>query len=383
MGFLDTIIGFGTTVLAWAIPFIVVLGIVVFIHEMGHFLIARINGVAVETFSIGFGPEIAGFHDRHGTRWRVAWVPLGGYVKFLGDENAASMPSAEAAASVSAEDRARMFQFKPVGVRAAVVAAGPFANFILALVIFSGLFMAYGKTVIEPRVDEVVAGSPAAQAGFQPGDLILSIDGDEIESFQDMVRIVGLSAGNPLQVTVRRAGEQKTLTVTPELVEAETRFGATKIARIGIRGAGDRSDVVVKTYGPLEAVGESARETWFWIKQPIIFIGELVGGRASADQLGGPVRIAQMSKEVASIGIPELLRWTAIISISIGLINLFPIPVLDGGHLVFYGIEAIRGRPLNEKAQEIGFRIGMALVLMLMIFVTWNDVVQLIGRGGG
>jgi len=382
MEFLDALVGFGTTVLAWAIPFIVVLGLVVFIHEMGHFLIARMNGVAIETFSIGFGPEIAGFHDKHGTRWRIAWVPLGGYVKFLGDENAASMPSPEAAANVAPEDRARMFQFKPVGVRAAVVAAGPLANFLLALVIFTGLFMAYGKTVVEPRVDEVVAGSPAAEAGFQPGDVIRSIDGDEIESFQDMVRIVGLSAEQPLDITVERGAERVTLTVTPELVETESRFGTAKIARIGIRGAADREDVVVKTFGPLEAVGESVQETYFWIKQPIIFIGELVSGRASADQLGGPVRIAQMSKEVASVGIPELLRWTAIISISIGLINLFPIPVLDGGHLVFYGIEAIRGRPLNEKAQEIGFRIGLALVLMLMIFVTWNDVVQLIGRGG-
>ncbi len=383
MEFLETLIGFGTTVLAWALPFIVVLGLVVFIHEMGHFLIARLNGVAVEAFSIGFGPEIAGFHDKQGTRWRIAWIPLGGYVKFLGDENAASMPSAEAAANVSAEDRARMFQFKPVGVRAAVVAAGPLANFVLALVIFTGLFMAYGKTVIEPQVDEVVAGTPAAAAGVEPGDLILSIDGENIESFQDMVRIVGLSAGSPLDIVVRRNGEQKLLTVTPELVETETRFGKTKIARIGIRGAGDRTNVAIKTYSPVEALAESARETYFWIKQPLIFIGELIGGRASADQLGGPVRIAQMSKEVASVGIPELLRWTAIISISIGLINLFPIPVLDGGHLVFYGIEAIRGRPLNEKAQEIGFRIGLALVLMLMIFVTWNDVTQLIGSGGG
>ncbi|MFP3920233.1 MAG: RIP metalloprotease RseP [Dichotomicrobium sp.] len=382
MAFLDSIISFGTTVLAWAIPFLVVLGLVVFIHEMGHFLIARLNGVAVEVFSIGFGPEIGGFHDKHGTRWRVAWIPLGGYVKFLGDENAASMPSQEAAESVSPEDRARMFQFKPVGVRAAVVAAGPFANFILALVIFAGLFMAYGKAVIEPRVDEVVAGSPAEEAGFQPGDLILSIDGDEIESFEEMVRMVGLSAEQPLDMVVMRDGSRVSLTVTPEIVETESRFGTARIARIGIRGAADQSDVIVKTYGPLEAVGRSFQETYFWIKQPIIFIGELVGGRASADQLGGPVRIAQMSKAVASIGIPELLRWTAIISISIGLINLFPIPVLDGGHLVFYGIEAIRGRPLNEKAQEIGFRIGLALVLMLMIFVTWNDVVQLIERGG-
>jgi regulator of sigma E protease len=378
MGIIESLIAFGTTVLAWVIPFLIVLGLVVFIHEMGHFLVARMNGVAVEAFSIGFGPEIGGFHDKHGTRWRVAWIPLGGYVKFLGDENAASMPSHEAAASVSPEDRARMFQFKPVGVRALVVAAGPFANFVLALVIFTGLFMAYGKTVIEPRVEEVVAESPAERAGFQSGDLILSIEGDEIESFQDMVRIVGLSADQPLDIVVERGGERVSLTVTPELVETESRFGSAKIARIGIRGGAERSEVVTKTYGPLEAVGQSFQETWFWMKQPIIFIGELIGGRASADQLGGPVRIAQMSAEVASIGIPELLRWTAIISISIGLINLFPIPVLDGGHLVFYGIEAIRGRPLNEKAQEIGFRIGMALVLMLMIFVTWNDVMQLI-----
>ncbi len=378
MGIIESLFAFATTVLAWAIPFLVVLGIVVFIHEMGHFLVARMNGVAVEAFSIGFGPEIGGFQDKHGTRWRVAWIPLGGYVKFAGDENAASMPSQEAAANVSPQERARMFQFKPVGVRAMVVAAGPLANFVLALVIFAGLFMAYGKTVIEPRVEEVVAESPAERAGFQPGDLILSIDGTQVEGFQDMVRIVGLSAEQPLDVLVERGGERVSLTVTPELVETESRFGSAKIARIGIRGGADRSEVITKTYGPLEAVGQSFQETWFWMKQPIIFIGELVGGRASADQLGGPVRIAQMSKEVASIGIPELLRWTAIISISIGLINLFPIPVLDGGHLVFYGIEAIRGRPLNEKAQEIGFRIGMALVLMLMVFVTWNDVMQLI-----
>jgi len=379
MAFLDSLVAFGTTVLAWVLPFLIVLGLVVFIHELGHFLIARLNGVAVETFSIGFGPEIAGFYDKQGTRWRVAWVPLGGYVKFLGDENAASMPSHEAAANVSPADRARMFQFKPVGARAAVVAAGPIANFLLAIVIFSGLFMAYGKTVVEPRVDEVVAGSPAAEAGFQPGDLVVSIDGNEIESFQDMVRIVGLSAGQSLEIVVERNKERVGLAATPELVETESRFGTAKIARLGIRGASDRSTVVVKSYGPVEAVGQSFKETYFWLKQPIIFIGELVSGRASADQLGGPVRIAQMSKEVASIGIPELLRWTAIISISIGLINLFPIPVLDGGHLVFYGIEAIRGRPLNEKAQEIGFRIGMALVLMLMVFVTWNDVTQLLG----
>ncbi len=378
MGIIDTLIAFGTTVLAWVVPFLIVLGLVVFIHELGHFLVARMNGVAVEAFSIGFGPEIAGFHDKHGTRWRVAWIPLGGYVKFLGDENAASMPSQEAAANVSPEDRARMFQFKPVGVRALVVAAGPFANFLLALVIFAGLFMVYGKTVIEPRVSEVVAESPAQRAGFRPGDLIVSINGDEVESFQDMVRVVGLSADTALEFVVERDGERIRLTVTPELVETESRFGSAKIGRIGIRGAAGQSDVIIRTYGPLEAVGQSFQETWFWMKQPIIFIGELIGGRASADQLGGPVRIAQMSAEVASIGIPELLRWTAIISISIGLINLFPIPVLDGGHLVFYGLEAIRGRPLNEKAQEIGFRIGMALVLMLMIFVTWNDVMQLI-----
>jgi regulator of sigma E protease len=382
MAFIDSLIAFGTTVLSWAIPFLIVLGLVVFIHELGHFLVARMNGVAVEAFSIGFGPEIAGFHDKQGTRWRIAWIPLGGYVKFLGDENAASMPSQEAAAHVSPEDRARMFQFKPVGARALVVAAGPFANFLLALVIFAGLFMAYGKTMIEPRVAEVVAESPAERAGFQPGDLILSIDGEPVEGFQDMVRVVGLSAEQQLDMVVQRDGRQVSLTVTPELVETESRFGSAKIARIGIRGAADRSEVITKTYGPVEAIGQSFAETYFWMKQPIIFIGELIGGRASADQLGGPVRIAQMSKEVASIGIPELLRWTAIISISIGLINLFPIPVLDGGHLVFYGIEAIRGRPLNEKAQEIGFRIGMALVLMLMIFVTWNDVMQLIERGG-
>ncbi len=379
MEFIAPLWGYVVNVLSWAVPFIFVLGVVVFVHEMGHFLVARWNNVAVEVFSIGFGPEIFGFQDRQGTRWRVAWVPLGGYVKFLGDENAASMPSADDPADVPAEQRARMFQFKPVGARAAVVIAGPLANFILALVIFSGLFMAYGKPVLEPRVSEVIAQSAAEEAGIRVGDLIISVGGTEIESFDELVRIVGLSAGTPLDIVLERDGQRLVVSATPKLVEETSRFGTASIGRLGIRGVSSRENIVIREYGPVGAVAKSFEETYFWLKQPIIFIGELIGGRASADQLGGPVRIAQMSKEVAAIGIAELLRWTAIISISIGLINLFPIPMLDGGHLLFYGIEAIRGRPLNAAAQEIGFRIGLALVLMLMIFVTWNDVIQLIG----
>lgn len=361
----------------WVIPFLFVLGVVVFVHEMGHFLVARWNGVAVEVFSIGFGPEIFGFYDRHGTRWRVSWIPLGGYVKFLGDENAASVPDREAIENVPEEQRAKMFQFKPLGQRAGVVAAGPFANFLLAVVLFWGLFMIYGKPVMEPRVDKVVPGSAAEQAGIKPGDLILKIDGNDIESFEEMVRIVGLSAGQPLQIVLERGGKRLTLTATPRLVEESNEFGSGKIGRLGIKGITKREDITIKRYDPLSALAKGLEETYFWAKQPILFVGQLIGGRASADQLGGPIRIAQLSKEVAELGIPELLRWMAIISVSIGLLNLFPIPVLDGGHLLFYGIEAILGRPLSPQAQDIGFRIGFALVIMLMIFVTWNDVIHL------
>jgi len=364
--------------LSWVVPFLFVLGVVVFVHEMGHFLVARYFGVTVETFSIGFGPEIGGFYDRYGTRWRVAWIPLGGYVKFKGDENAASAPSPHnEIQSMSSEERKGNFHAKPLGQRAAVVAAGPIANFLLAIVILTFWFMFMGKPILEPRISEVQPDSPAAEAGFQTGDIIRGIEGSEIESFTEVQRVVMLNAQTELSFVIERDGEMINLTATPALEETEDRFG--NLVQIGLLGVSSRNeDPAVKTYGPVGAVSQSVAETYFWMKQPLIFIQKLAVGQASGDQVRGVVGIAQLSREVASIGFVELFRWIAIISINIGLLNLFPIPLLDGGHLLFYGIEAIRGRPLSERTMEIGFRIGFALVIMLMLFATRNDVIHLL-----
>jgi regulator of sigma E protease len=367
--------------LSWVVPFLFVLGVVVFVHEMGHFLVARYFGVTVETFSIGFGPEIGGFYDRHGTKWRLAWVPLGGYVKFKGDENAASVPSKESLAGLSEAERQGNFHAKPVAQRAAVVAAGPLANFILAIFILTAWFTFMGKPILEPRVATVEPGSAAAEAGFKPDDLIRDIGGSRIDSFDDIQRIVMLNAETPLSILVERNGQMFTLEATPRLKETKDRFG--NVVQIGLLGIGRKNEnVTFRQFGPVEAFSQSLSETYFWMKQPLIFIKKLAIGQASGDQVRGVVGIAQLSREVASIGFVELFRWIAIISINIGLLNLFPIPMLDGGHLLFYGIEAIRGRPLSERTMEIGFRIGFALVIMLMLFATRNDVIHLIRQMG-
>jgi regulator of sigma E protease len=369
--------------LTWVVPFLFVLGVVVFVHEMGHFLVARYFGVAVDAFSIGFGPEIFGFVDRKGTRWRLAAIPLGGYVKFKGDDNAASIPSREDLSQLSEEERRGNFHAKPVAQRAAVVAAGPIANFILAIVILTFWFMFVGKAILEPRVESIEPGSAAEAAGIKPGDLIVGIAGSRVQSFDEVQRVVMLSAGTELDVVVQRDGQEIPLKATPRLKETTDRFGnSVKIGLLGIARPTRREDVVMHTYGPVDAFGLSMSETWFWMKQPVAFIQRLATGHASSEELGGPIRIAQLSREVASVSVIELFRWIAIISINIGLLNLFPIPLLDGGHLLFYGIEAIRGRPLSERTLEIGFRIGFALVIMLMIFATRNDVIHLLRRIG-
>lgn len=363
--------------LSWVLPFLFVLGVVVFVHEMGHFLVARYYGVTVETFSIGFGPEIGGFMDRYGTRWRVAWIPLGGYVKFKGDENAASVPSTGRIDNLSEEERHGNFHAKPLYQRAAVVAAGPMANFILAIVILFFWFLAFGKPILEPRVASVQPGSAAESAGFQPGDVIRQIGGTQIESFDEVQRIVMLRAEEELAFIVDRGGQPVRLLATPELREIEDRFGnPVRLGLLGIESAS--GNVTIKPFGPLGAASQSLSETWFWMQQPFIFIQKIFIGQASGEEVRGIVGIAELSRGVASIGFVELFRWIAIISINIGLLNLFPIPLLDGGHLLFYGIEAIRGRPLSERTMEIGFRIGFALVIMLMLFATRNDVIHLL-----
>ena len=369
---------FGSGLVGYVVPFLFVLTIVVFFHELGHFLMARWCGIRVLVFSIGFGPEIAGFYDRHGTRWKISAIPLGGYVKFFGDENAASVPDSAAAVAMTEAEKRDSFQFQPLGARAAVVAAGPIANFILAIAIFAGIFMTVGKQTTSARVDTIQPGSAAQAAGFKPGDLVLTINGEKIESFSDMQRIVSISAGAPLVIEVERDNAQVTLKAVPQLKELKDNFG--NVHRLGVLGI-SRSmapgDIKTEKAGPLRAIVMGAQETWFVVDRTLSYIGGVFTGREAADQLGGPIRIAQVSGQVATAGFAPLVHLTAVLSVSIGLLNLFPIPLLDGGHLLFYAIELIRGRPLSERAQELGFRIGLAIVLMLMIFATFNDILHL------
>ena len=368
----------GGGVVEYLIPFLFVLSLVVFFHELGHFLIARWCGVRILVFSIGFGPELVGFNDRYGTRWKISAIPLGGFVKFFGDDNAASVPDNERLASMDARERTQSFMFQPVAKRAAIVVAGPLANFLLAIVIFAGVFMLYGKQTMSARVDSVQPGSAAADAGFKPGDLVIAINGHGVDSFADMQRVVGANAGEPLAVTVDRDGAQLVLTATPTLKEVKDNFG--NVQRVGILGI-SRSmapeDLKLHPVAPPQAVWLAVQETWSVIDRTMSYIGGVIAGREAANQLGGPIRIAQMSGQVASFGFVPLIQLAAVLSVSIGLLNLFPIPLLDGGHLLFYIIEGIRGRPLSERAQEVGFRIGLAIVLMLMIFATFNDIVHL------
>lgn len=361
--------------LSFPLAFLFVLTIVVFVHELGHFLVARWCGVAVQTFSIGFGKEIWGFHDRHGTRWRIAWIPLGGYVKFMDDENAASAPSREAIDRMTPEEREGSFHAKPVWQRAAVVAAGPIANFLLAILIFATIYMTIGVRLTAARVDEVLPDTPAARAGFKPGDVIVAIDGNKIQSFNEVLRVVGTSPDRELLFSIDRDGKTIELPATPAMQEFKDDIGGVnRRGVIGIKRVTTPQAIETRTVGPLEAVALGVSETKFIITSTLGYLWDVVSGRQKADQLGGPIRIAEVSGQVAKVGIEALIHLVAVLSVSVGLINLFPIPLLDGGHLMFYAVEAVRRRPLSERSQEIGFRIGLAVVLSLMVFATFNDL---------
>ena len=367
----------GNVVVSVVIPFLFVLTIIVFIHEFGHFIVARWCGIKVLVFSIGFGPELVGFNDRHGTRWKISAIPLGGYVKFFGDENAASVPDANAIAAMNSDERKVSFFHKSVGARAAVVAAGPIANFLLAIAIFATIFSLYGRQETAARIGEVTPDSAAAAAGFQPDDVVLSIDGNPISSFREMKLLVALSADKPLDIVVDRGGAHVTLHATPRLGTEKDKENAG----LGLLGVVQKKpapeDIRTVHFTPVGAVQEAAKETWSVIDQSLTYLARMFVGRASAAQLGGVVRIAQMSGEAASLGFATLITWAGFISVSIGLLNLFPIPLLDGGHLLFYAAEVVRGRPVSERVQEFGFRIGFAIIVMLMIFTLWNDVSRL------
>ena len=355
------------------VSFLFILGVIVFIHEMGHFLVARWNKVRIEVFSIGFGPEVFGWNDRHGTRWKVGLLPLGGYVRFFGDANAASMPG-EDAPTLSEAERAVSFHHKRLFQRAAIVFAGPFANFLLAIVILGVLFSTIGQRITPPDISMVKPGSAAEAAGFQPGDLILSIDGKPISRFEELQQVVRDSAGVPLTMVVRRDGREVPLVVTPRSVERTDRFG--NVLRFGLLGVG-RTGVVYVRLNPLAAVGAAVAGTYNLTAGTVDAIAQMIAGTRSSDDLGGPIRIAQVAGEVAQDGFITIFWFMAVLSINLGLINLMPVPLLDGGHLLFYAFEAIRGRPLGERAQEYGFRIGIALLFSLMVFATWNDLVHL------
>lgn len=378
MDWLATITGATGSLFLTLMSFLVVLTVVVFIHELGHFWVGRLCGVGVTAFSLGFGKELVGWTDRHGTRWKISAIPLGGYVKFVGDLNAASVPDQDQLGQMSAAERAVSFPHQNVAKRAAIVAAGPIANFVLAIAIFAGFNYFSGRMVLEPRIEAVQSGSAAERAGFQPRDLILTIDGKRIETFADMQLLVSSSAGESLVFTVERAGQPVTLTAIPNFVERATPFGKQRIGLLGVEATRDPEAVKRVSYTVLGALKAGVAETWSLVDRTINFLRRLILGWESADQLSGPIGIARASGTAFDVGgVYSLVTLIGFMSVSIGLINLFPIPLLDGGHLLFYAIEAVRGRPLSEKAQEIGFRIGFAIVAMLMIFATWNDLVHL------
>jgi regulator of sigma E protease len=360
---------FITMIGQYVVPFLLILSVVVFVHEFGHYWVARRNRVRVETFSIGFGPELFGRNDAHGTRWKFSAIPLGGYVKMLGDADAASATVDQATAG-----EPESFPSKTVLQRMAIIVAGPGANFVFAIVILALLFTFNGRPFTPPEVGSVQEGSPAAAAGLLPGDRIVGVGDETIESFEGLQAVVRDRAEEPLAFVIERDGARLELIVTPNLTEITDRFGNTH--RVGLIGV-SRGGVEFRKTNPFMALFEATAETARITGATLGALWEMVIGSRGTSELGGPLRIAQMSGQIAQDGIVPVLWFTALLSINLGLINLFPIPMLDGGHLVLYGIEAARGRPLTERAQEIAFRFGLAMVLSLMVFATWNDLVQL------
>jgi regulator of sigma E protease len=357
--------------LDWVIPFLVVLTVLVFVHELGHYLIARRCGVRVETFSIGFGPELFGWTDRFGTRWKFSAIPLGGYVKMFGEMDFAD--DAERP-QLSPEEQQQSFHHKSLGRKAAIVAAGPAANFLFALLALFVLFAAVGEPAPRAIVGGVQPGSAAEQAQFQQGDEITAISDEPVAWFEDIRRIVSEQAGVPLSFEVIRDGRTVTLTATPR-PEASGNDSSRKVGLLGIKP--DLREVGYRELSLPAALGAAADRSLGLTVQILSTLGEIITGSRSAEELGGPLRIAQISGQMAEDGWINLVFFMAALSINLGLINLFPVPMLDGGHLVFYGIEAIRGKPVSQRIMEYCFRFGLAFVLMLMVFATWNDLVNM------
>lgn len=368
-------IGSESLLVGTIIPFLFVLTVVVFVHEMGHYLVGRWCGIGASAFSIGFGPELIGFTDKHGTRWKLSAIPLGGYVKFIGDEDATSSPVGVDVSKLSADEQSRAFPGQPVWKRAATVFAGPAFNIILTVVIFSVFFAMYGRQIADPLVAGVQPNSPAAAAGFEPGDRFISVEGQKVTTFSDVQRIVSGRSGDELHFTVERDGNMVDLKATPSLVERTDPLGnKIKMGAIGVETTQAVGNFRRIEYGPLESVGQAIIETGHIISRTGEFFKRFAVGREDKCQLGGPVKIANMAGKAASQGFDWLIQLTAMLSIGIGLLNLFPLPPLDGGHLVFYAVEAIKGSPVSVRAQELFYRVGFLVVMGFMGFVLFNDL---------
>ena len=363
----------------YIIPFLILIMIVVFIHEYGHYYFAKRYGVGVTDFSIGFGREIFGWNDKSGTRWKVCWIPLGGYVKFFGDRNVFSQTEQqEIINKYSEDDRQKLFILKPLYQRSLIVAAGPLANFFLAILIFTMINMFVGKDLTPALVAEVQKDSPAFVANMKKNDTIIYIDNKKVESILEVSTFINISTAETIEFVVLRNDQEISLLVKPNLVDGKDSLGnSVKKRMIGIKLSSFNNEYTKQRLGPTKAIYYSVKEVWFVTTTSLNYLGKMITGSADSSQLGGPIRIAKITGQVAEYGIIPFLSIMAYISISLGLINLFPIPMLDGGHLMFYLIEKILGRPLSQKIQEGFFRIGLFLLLSLMFFVTFNDLKDL------
>ncbi|HEX7944663.1 MAG TPA: M50 family metallopeptidase [Phenylobacterium sp.] len=388
-------------VLLHVVPFILVLGVVITIHELGHFLAAKALGTKIDRFSIGMGSAIAQWRDKHGVEWRLGWAPIGGYVRFAGDENAASIPDADDLETMRRDlidqgrgaEITRYFHFKPIWERAVIVAAGPVSNFILAITIFAALLLALGQPIGSTRIDRVIPGSPAEQAGFKAGDEVLSANGHKVESFREITNYVILSSDTPITFEIKRGTERVTLVGTPRRGVIKDQLGhPQKLGQLGLEQLPPKpGQALVRRVSVPEAIVGGTERAYGTITTTLTYIGRLLTGRENADQLAGPLGMAQLAGDLAqktadvSPDIPTFLlnllitnlELIGIISVGVGFMNLLPVPVLDGGHLLFYGYEAVTRRPLAAKVQAAGYRVGLALVLGLMLFATWNDLQRL------
>ena len=365
--------------LSYILPFIVLILIVVFIHEYGHYYFAKKFGVGVTDFSIGFGKEIFGWNDKSGTRWKICWIPLGGYVKFFGDRNVYSQADhKEILEKYSEEDQKKLFTLKPLYQRSLIVFGGPLANFLLALVIFFSIYTFVGKDFTPAVINEVQKDSPAMAGGLKQNDVILEIDGNKVESIMDVSKFITMSTDEIIDFKVKRSYDELILKVKPNIVPGEDNLGNKLNKRIvGIKLGAYNNEINHVKLGPAQAIYHAAHEVYFVGISSLKYIGAMIFGKADTSQLGGPIRIAKISGQVAEFGVLAFISMMAYISISLGLVNLFPIPMLDGGHLMFYAFEKILGRPLSQKTQEGFFRIGIFLLVSLMFFTTFNDLKDL------